>query len=66
MFDQTTKAMFALLRRNKHLNLPLDIQLELFHPFVLPILIYGCEVWGFENINLMKKYTQSILNTVCL
>ena len=47
--------MFALLRRNRQLNLPLDIQLELFDPLVLPILTYGCEVWGFENKNLIEK-----------
>ena len=47
--------MFALLRRNRQLNLPLDIQLELFDSLVLPILSYGCEVWGFENINLIEK-----------
>ena len=47
--------MFALLRRNRKLNLPLDIQLELFDSLVLPILTYGCEVWGFENTNLIEK-----------
>ena len=55
LFDQANKAMFALLRRNRELNLPLDIQLELFDSLVLPILTYGCEVWGFENINLIEK-----------
>ena len=47
--------MFALLRRNRQLNLPLDIQLELFDSLVLPILTYGCEVWGFKNTNLIEK-----------
>ena len=55
LFDQANKAMFALLRRNRQLNLPLDIQLELFDSLVLPILNYGCEVWDFENINLIEK-----------
>ena len=55
LFDQANKAMFALLRRNRQLNLPLDIQLELFDSLVLPILTYGYEVWGFENINLIEK-----------
>ena len=55
LFDQANKAMFALLRRNGQLNLLLDIQLELFDSLVLLILTYGCEVWGFENINLIEK-----------
>ena len=47
--------MFALLGRNRQLNLPLDIQLELFESLVLPILTYGFEAWGFENSNLIEK-----------
>ena len=54
MFDQADKAIFALLRRNRQLDVPLDIQLELFDSLVSPILTYGCEVWGFENTNLIE------------
>ena len=49
LFDQENKAMFALLRRNRQLNLPLDIQLEIFDSLVLPILTYGREVWGIKH-----------------
>ena len=30
------------------INLPLDIQL--FHNRVVPVSLYGCELYGFENI----------------
>ena len=30
--------------------LPLDLQLQLFDQLILPILLYGCEIWGFEKI----------------
>ena len=53
LFDQASEAMFALLRRNRQLNSPLDIQLKLFDSLVLPILT--CKVWGFENTNLIEK-----------
>ena len=48
--------MFALLRRSRQLSLPLDIQLKLFDSFILPILTYGYEVWGFKNTNLIEKF----------
>ena len=33
------------------LNLSIDIQLTLFDSMVTPILLYGCEAWGNENID---------------
>ena len=47
--DQATKAMFALLSKGRRLNLPIDVMLDLFDKTVVPVLIYGCEVWGYEN-----------------
>ena len=47
--------LFELLKKSKELNLPVDIQLELCDYLVLPILIYGCEIWGCENISLLDK-----------
>ena len=40
--------MFALLSKGV-LNLPVDIMLKLFDKTVLPIMLYGCEIWGFDN-----------------
>jgi hypothetical protein len=34
----------------KH-GLSVKIQLDLFDKMVKPILLYGCEVWGFSNNN---------------
>ena len=39
--------MFALLRRSRQLDLPIDLQLELFDSLIMPILLYGCEIWAF-------------------
>ena len=47
--------MFALLRRSRQLDLPIDLQLELFDFLIMPILLYGCEIWGFENITMIEK-----------
>ena len=55
VYEQAQRAMFSLLRRSRQLDLPLDIQLELFDKLIMPILTYGCEVWGFENLNIIEK-----------
>ena len=53
--DQATKAMFLLLRKIKKLTLPFDIQIDLFEKCVKPILLYGCEIWGFGNIDVLER-----------
>ena len=57
--------MFALLAKVTKLHLPIDISLDLFDKLVLPILLYGCEVWGFENIDQIdvfyRKFVRYIL-----
>ena len=56
VIEQSQKAMFALLRRSRQLlDLPIDLQLELFGSLIMPILLYGCEIWGFENITMIEK-----------
>ena len=47
--------MHLLRRRIVNLNLPIDCQLKLFHQTVVPILLYGCEIFGFENIYAIEK-----------
>ena len=44
VIDQSQKAMFAHLRRSRQLDLPIDLQLELFDSLIMPILLYGCEI----------------------
>ena len=50
------KAMFSLLNKSYNLQLPLDLLLELFDQLVSPILLYGCEVWGFEDIKQIEAF----------
>ena len=35
--------------------MPLDCQLKLFDQLVQPIMLYSCEVWGFENIICLER-----------
>jgi hypothetical protein len=55
MVTTASKAMFCLLKRARNINLPLDIIIKSFDVMVQPILIYGCEVWGYENLPIIEK-----------
>ena len=55
LYDQASKAMFKLLQTAREQDLPLNVTLELFDKMISPILLYGSEVWGFENISLIEK-----------
>ena len=54
-FSPANRAMFSLLRKCRQLNLPLDIQLELFKQCVHPILLCGCEIWACEKMDIISK-----------
>ena len=44
--NQARKAMFSLLTKARRLCLPVDIQCDMFDKIIVPILLYGSEVWG--------------------
>ena len=48
--DQARKAVHVLFKRIRNLNIPIDLQLHLFDHVILPFALYGCEIWGFENV----------------
>ena len=47
--------MFSLLKKSRVLNLPIDLQLDLFDKLVTPILLYGSEIWAYENNDIIEK-----------
>jgi hypothetical protein len=53
--------MFALLSKAGNLHLPVDITCNLFDILVLPILLYGCEVWGIENCDQVEIFYRNFL-----
>ena len=64
--DQARKAMHLLYKRIRNLKLPIDLQIQLFDHTIVPILLYGSEVWGYQNTqileNLHNEFLRNILN----
>ena len=52
--EQAKKAMHLLFVRSNNLVLPFDLQIKLFDNTVLPILTYGCEIFGYENTEILE------------
>ena len=64
--SKATRALFAVNSRYKLHKLPVHMALELSDSLTVPILLYGCEIWGpYEDHNSMtwdKTDTNSFLN----
>lgn len=58
------KAMYLLRKRTVNLHLPIDCQLKLFDQTIVPILLYGCELSGFENQFTIEKIHLDFLRSV--
>ena len=53
--NKGTQAMFEILRKGRLHNLSVSCQYDLFHKIVTPILLYGCEIWGHVNTDLIER-----------
>ncbi|MEW8547526.1 MAG: reverse transcriptase family protein, partial [Candidatus Thiodiazotropha sp.] len=53
--EQANKALFSLIKKIRNLNLPFDIQIDLFNKTIKPILLYGCEIWGTGNCDIIER-----------
>ena len=63
LFDQAREAMFAVQKKSRKLQLPIDIQLQMFDTMVLPILLYGSEVTGLRTTACLKGYVYSFIRS---
>lgn len=46
------------------MHLSIDLHLELFNKLVKPILLYGCEIWGFGNIEIIERVQLKFLKHI--
>ncbi len=56
LVDQARKAMFHVIKKCRKLCLPVDLQLHLFDTMIVPILLYGSEVWGCESLDVINHF----------
>ena len=61
---QAKKAMFNLYKKIRNLYLPIDCQLKLFDSTIVPILTYGCEVWGYGKLKMIVKVHTDFLKYI--
>jgi hypothetical protein len=56
-YEKAIKAMYSVLSKCKRHNLSIECQLKMFDTIIQPILLYGCEVWGFSSspIKIVEK-----------
>lgn len=62
--EQAKKAMHLLRTRAVNLDLPVDLQIKLFDNTVLPILLYGSEIWGYENLEIIERIHTDFLRRI--
>ena len=62
--QQASKALLALYKKSNNSDLPLDLVIKLFDHTVLPILTYGTEIFGFENLDLLEKVHNDFLRHI--
>lgn len=58
---QAKKAMHLLFTRINNADLPIDLTMKLFDHTVAPILTYGSEIFGYENIDILEKVHNDFL-----
>ena len=62
--EHAKKAMHLLYKRINNQHIPIDLQIQMFNHTILPILLYGCEIWGFNNIKLIENVQNQFLRTI--
>ena len=62
--EQANKSMHFLYTKINNSDLPLDLVLKSFDHTVLPILINGSEVFGFENLEIHEKVHINFLRKI--
>lgn len=56
--------MYSLIKNANRLNLPIDLQIELFNKTIKPILLYGADIWGFGNLNILERVQLNFLKHI--
>ena len=58
------RALFGILSKTQHLQLSVDVQCQLFTSTILPIILYACEIWGFEDLNQIEIFQRNFIRNL--
>ena len=53
---QASKAMHSLFKSIRSNSFSVYLSLQLFDSLVMPILLYCCEVWDYEDFKILEKF----------
>ena len=56
--------MYSLIKNSNRLDLPIDLQIELFNKTIKPILLYGAEIWGYGNLDIIERVQLRFLKII--
>ena len=62
--SQASRAMYSLISKSRRLGLPIKDQLHLFDSIVSPIMLYGCEIWGYSDVSILEKLHLKFLKMI--
>ena len=48
--------MHVHFKRIRNRNIPIDLQVYLFDHTILPIALYGCEIWGLSTVSFSLSH----------
>ena len=60
---QARRALFSMLIKCKRLELPIDINCELFDVLIVQILTYGCEIWGCYKLDNIETFHRKFMKS---
>ena len=62
--DRARKAMFKISVSLNEVNLDVKTRIHLFDMLILPILLHGCELWGFKNVVEIEVFHRKSLSII--
>jgi len=62
--QKATKGLHSLKASFRDKYIPIDCQLEICEKTIEPILLYGSEIWGFENLAILEKFQSKYVKQI--
>ena len=65
--SKAKRAAFSITKKAKSLNLSVSCQIHMINTIVKPILLYGCEIFCYENVKMLESfYVQCLKRILCV